>query len=95
VFSGQTGNLIYELSSPNEVDSGQFGASVSMAGDINHDGFVDVLIGATGEGVVNPESGDGRAYVFDGSTGQVLTQTEYIVDVPETRLLSEAYPNPL
>lgn len=40
-----------------QVDSG-FGVSVGTAGDVNHDGYADVIVGASGEG---------SAYVYHGS----------------------------
>lgn len=42
-----------------------FGTSVASAGDVNGDGFDDVLIGHTG--LSNPEAGEGRVYVYLGS----------------------------
>ena len=44
------------------VAGARFGASVSSAGDVNGDGYADVIIGA-------PNSGNGRAYVFLGAPG--------------------------
>ncbi|RKZ17247.1 hypothetical protein DRQ50_05195, partial [bacterium] len=45
----------------------QFGYSVACAGDINGDGYDDIIVGApTYEG---PTDQDGRAYVFHGSSG--------------------------
>jgi hypothetical protein len=44
----------------------RFGFSVSSAGDVNGDGYSDVIIGASS--VVNPTgTGEGAAYVFHGS----------------------------
>ena len=58
---------------------GLLGASVSGAGDINGDGFDDVLLGAPGEG----GSRQGQVHVFLGSDsgldtvgGEILTGTE-------------------
>ena len=42
-----------------------FGVSVSSAGDVNGDGFSDVIIGA--EGFTDGESAEGAAFVFHGS----------------------------
>ncbi len=42
-----------------------FGASVASAGDVNGDGYSDVIIGHTG--MSNPELGEGRVYVYSGS----------------------------
>jgi len=43
-----------------------FGASVASAGDVNEDGFDDVIVGAPGYALGG--SGTGRAYVFFGGT---------------------------
>jgi len=71
VLDGQTGLLLHTLVSPNEGPSGHFGASVSGAGDVNGDGYDDVMVGADWE---SPGSspGAGRAYVFDGQLGTLL-----------------------
>ncbi len=56
--------------SPGWADSGdaqasaQFGWSVSSAGDVNADGFYEVIVGAPGHDT--PNSGAGRAYVYQG-----------------------------
>ncbi|MEO8590380.1 MAG: FG-GAP-like repeat-containing protein [Flavobacteriales bacterium] len=42
------------------IAGARFGASVSSAGDVNGDGYADVVVGA-------PNSGNGRAYIFMGS----------------------------
>jgi MYXO-CTERM domain-containing protein len=44
-----------------------FGRSVAAAGDVNNDGFADVIIGQTNW--TNGETSEGRAYVFHGSAG--------------------------
>ena len=49
--------------------SAAFGVSVSTAGDVNGDGFSDVIVGA--DGYDNPESGEGRAWVYHGSAAGV------------------------
>lgn len=49
------------------VANGAFGSSVATAGDVNGDGYADVLIGAPLAG------GTGRAYIFLGGPGGVST----------------------
>ena len=45
----------------------EFGAALSPAGDVNGDGFGDLLVGAPGYG------GDGAAFVYLGSAGGIQT----------------------
>jgi len=47
-----------------------FGSSVGSAGDVNGDGYSDVVIGQ--DNISNPEEGEGRAYVFYGSASGLL-----------------------
>ena len=50
----------------------EFGGSVGTAGDVNGDGYSDVIVGA--RGYDNGESNEGRAFVYHGSaTGLSLT----------------------
>jgi hypothetical protein len=49
--------------------SGNFGYSVSSAGDVNGDGWSDVIVGAYGYD--NGESNEGRAYVYLGNDGTI------------------------
>ncbi len=72
VFNGQTGSVLYALVSPNAEYSGNFGHSVSGAGDVNNDGYADVVVGAIGEERPSSPWGAGCAYVFSGGTGDVL-----------------------
>lgn len=63
IFSGANASLIRELDSPSQALSGRFGSAVANAGDVNHDGVNDLIIGAPGES---------HAYVFSGATGALL-----------------------
>ncbi|MCX7015966.1 MAG: FG-GAP-like repeat-containing protein [Candidatus Sumerlaeota bacterium] len=46
-------------------DNAMFGVSVGGAGDVNGDGFSDIIVGALNN--ANGETGEGRAYVYHGS----------------------------
>jgi hypothetical protein len=70
LFSGETGGCLDTLASPNDSYDNLFGMAVCGVGDINSDGYDDVVVGAPGEWA--PLSGSGRAYVLDGETGDSL-----------------------
>jgi hypothetical protein len=72
VFSGATGDVLYTLASPNEEPNGYFGYSVSAAGDIDGDGYVDVIVGAVSEDPGSSPIDAGMAYVFSGAEGILL-----------------------
>ncbi len=74
VFSGDGGALLYTLQSPNAEDTGYFGNSVSGAGDVNADGYDDVVVGAEIEDGGATDAG--RAYVFSGAGGGLLYTLE-------------------
>ncbi|MBI4881213.1 MAG: FG-GAP repeat protein [Planctomycetes bacterium] len=67
VFSLQTG-LLYTFNGHAAGD--QFGSSVSDAGDINNDGFPDIIVGAPGDDIGGNASGS--AEVFSGKDGSSI-----------------------
>jgi hypothetical protein len=68
VYSGATGNLIYYFESTDGPEG--FGTSVSGAGDVNGDGYSDVLIGETSSNFGNLDAGS--AYVYSGADGSLF-----------------------
>lgn len=69
VYSGATGSFLASYSG--EAVGDAFGHSIANAGDVNNDGFVDVLIGAIATDV-NFRSNCGSAYVYSGFDGSLL-----------------------
>lgn len=68
VFSGATGSILYTFRGENVGD--EFGYAVSGAGDVNGDGYSDLIVGAHRNDGNGFESGSAR--VFSGADGSVL-----------------------
>ena len=68
VYSGTDGRVLLTVRAENRGDA--FGRHVAGIGDIDRDGFADVIVGAPG----NDAGGDGagRAYIYSGRDGRVL-----------------------
>lgn len=66
VYSGVDGALIRTFSGPSA--SAAFGSGVARAGDLNHDGVCDLIVGAP----VALSAPRGRAYVYSGADGALL-----------------------
>jgi hypothetical protein len=58
--------------------SAQFGVSVAGAGDVNGDGYGDVIVGA--QGFDNGQSQEGRAYVYRGSVAGLATSPAWTAE---------------
>lgn len=69
IFDGCTGGLLHTLVSPSQEEFGWFGNCVAGVGDVDGDGYDDVVIAAVREGPGGEERA-GRAYVFSGHTGE-------------------------
>jgi hypothetical protein len=67
-FSGSTGAVLYEFDST--VKDANLGYSVTIPGDVNADGFADILIGAPFDSHI--VTGGGSATVYSGKDGSVL-----------------------
>lgn len=68
VLSGRDGRVLYTFFGDSAGDN--FGQSVSTAGDVDADGFADLIVGAPGDDNNGRDSGSAR--VFSGRTGAVL-----------------------
>ncbi|MHC4515017.1 MAG: hypothetical protein ACYTGW_10695 [Planctomycetota bacterium] len=68
VFSGKDGKILYTFNGDSTGDG--FGRSVRGAGDVNKDGYADLIVGAPGDD--NNGSGSGSARVFSGKDGTIL-----------------------
>lgn len=72
VFSGVSGEILHTFSEGTGED--QFGRRVAGAGDLDGDGFDDVVIGAPAH--CSTENGNGRIYVYSGKTSELLHTLE-------------------
>jgi hypothetical protein len=59
-------------------DSAQSGATVGTAGDVNGDGFDDVILGARTDS--NGQSAEGRAFVYHGSVSGLASTPEWTAE---------------
>src|SRR4030095_3786714 len=72
-FSGEDGSLLLTLDDPSQQEGGLLGFAVAGLGDLNHDGFPDIAVGASREKLPDEESpAIGVVYIFSGSDGSLL-----------------------
>jgi len=69
VYSGMDGSLLYMFTGASDHDF--FGTAVSGAGDVNNDGYDDLLIGAS-QAAGTSSWGAGIAYIYSGLDGSLL-----------------------
>ncbi len=68
VYSGRDGRVLLTLRAENKED--EFGRHASGAGDVDRDGFADVIVGAPSNSAAGAKAG--RAYVYSGKDGRLL-----------------------
>jgi hypothetical protein len=80
VYHGSENGLYTSYSWIAEADkeNANFGTAVSTAGDVNGDGYADVIVGASGYDLV--EGGEGRAYVYLGSSAGLDDNPDWIIE---------------
>ncbi len=80
VYHGSAGGLNTSASQTAESNqaNAQFGFSVAAAGDVNGDGFADVIVGANGYD--NGETNEGRAFVHHGSAAGLETTAAWMAE---------------
>ena len=76
IFSGATGSVIRTITGVDPQSA--FGISVDGVGDVDGDGFDDVIVGAYLDD--SPGISRGRAYVFSGQTGGLIRFHDGLVD---------------
>lgn len=80
LFLGSASGLAASPSWIAESDnaSAHSGWSVSTAGDVNGDGYSDVIVGAWGYS--NGETGEGKAYLYTGSASGLMALPSWMVE---------------
>jgi hypothetical protein len=76
VYSGRTGRLLHKVLAPHSVQNGGFGFSVAAVPDVNADGRGDFVVGAPRVNAPGAPINSGRAYIFNGRTGQRIRQLQ-------------------
>ncbi|MBK8552539.1 MAG: FG-GAP repeat protein [Ignavibacteria bacterium] len=76
-FGGIDINNIIDIAMSGEASSNSFGYSATSAGDVNGDGYSDIITGAYGYG-----TNAGRAYIYTGSAIEIKPVLNYVKDVP-------------
>ena len=80
VYLGSAGGLSLSPAWMAESDqsNANFGNSVATAGDVNNDGYSDVIVGAFN--FQNGEAGEGRAYLYLGSASGLATTAAWTAE---------------
>lgn len=74
LYSGATGQLLRRFQSPGLQEDGRFGESLAGVPDLTGDGRGDIIIGAYHENPGTSPRKVGRAYIYNGATGQLYSK---------------------
>jgi hypothetical protein len=80
VYHGSAGGLSAtpNWTSESDQDSAKFGNSVAIAGDVNGDGYADVIVGAPNYD--NGQTDEGRVFVYHGSASGLSTTANWTAE---------------
>ncbi|HWN83411.1 MAG TPA: integrin alpha, partial [Candidatus Udaeobacter sp.] len=78
VFIGSTTGLATLATWFSEVDQGAYGSSVGSAGDVNGDGYSDVIVGAPN--YANGQPAEGGAFVYHGAAAGLANVPAWITE---------------
>jgi subtilisin-like proprotein convertase family protein len=80
VFHGSASGLgiTAAWTAESDQDNALFGRSVSTAGDVNGDGYADIVVGA--DRYTAGENSEGRAFVYHGSATGLSTATDWTAE---------------
>jgi hypothetical protein len=84
VYRGNAGGLSTSATTRSSSAGSKFGASVACAGDLNGDGFSDVVVG--GPNYTSGESEEGAIFVFLGGSSLSFTEFSFQSNVPGEHL---------
>jgi len=79
-LGGASGTAIFPVATRSgDVNGASFGFSVATAGDVNSDGYSDVIVGASTHSAGSVATANrGRAYVYLGYAGGIATSTAWV-----------------
>ena len=77
-FGGASMNAIDDVVLNGETANSNFGACVSLAGDVNGDGNTDMIVSASGY-----NSGTGRAYIYKSNSPSIKPNLVSVKDIPD------------
>ena len=81
--SGLWGTSNVTISTPSGDTDAGFGASVASAGDVDDDGYGDLVVGVPGSDGTGLDAG--RVYVFRGSPYDVSTSPSWTIEAPSAQ----------